>query len=195
MNKSNEVSSVDDLISRYIPRMGKLIYINNIEAHDLVYLKETMTIDNLKSMTCRPVKERNQSEYIEMCQRQKRNKDLFVAGVFHKETDELVGKVSIFDYNTRNKSVEVGYYIIDKYRKLGYAYETLRIICDLLFLKLSLNKVYAQTGDFNKGSKALLERVGFKVDGILREHHELDGVFYDDYIYSFLRSEWSSKNT
>ncbi|MEH2115208.1 MAG: GNAT family protein [Nostoc sp.] len=34
------------------------------------------------------------------------------------------------------------------------------------------------------------EKLGFHRDGILREHHELDGKLWDDYIYSILRSEW-----
>lgn len=68
--------------------------------------------------------------------------------------------------------------------------EAIKIILNLLFLKTDINKVYAQTASFNNDSNALLKLNNFKLDGVLREHHELNQVFYDDYIYSILRNEF-----
>ena len=61
---------------------------------------------------------------------------------------------------------------------------------DYLFTTTELNKLYCQTAAFNIGSVKLLEKLSFHRDGILREHHELDGKLWDDYIYSILRSDW-----
>ena len=58
---------------------------------------------------------------------------------------------------------------------------------------MTLNKLYCQTGAFNLPSIKLLEKLNFHRDGILREHHELDGKLWDDYIYSVLRREWTEK--
>jgi [ribosomal protein S5]-alanine N-acetyltransferase len=62
-----------------------------------------------------------------------------------------------------------------------------------LFEHYDLNKVYCQTAGFNEPSVRLLEKFGFHRDATLREHHELDGVFYDDYIYSILKREFVGK--
>ena len=35
----------------------------------------------------------------------------------------------------------------------------------------------------------MLKSCGFKLDGCLREHHELDGILYDDNIQSILKSK------
>ena len=63
---------------------------------------------------------------------------------------------------------------------------------DLIFAMTEINKLYCQTGAFNEPSIRLLERLGLHRDAILREHHELDGKLWDDYIYSILRREWKT---
>lgn len=192
MSKKN-TAGIRSLLSEGIPLTGEVIKIKEIGVEELLSIRETMTMDKLRQMTCRPVVAKTTVEYKKLYNRQKENPDMFVGGIYHSISMELIGKISVFDHNTRNKSVEIGYYIIEEHRKKGYAYEALSILCDMLLGKMALNKVYAQTGAFNKGSKLLLERVGFCLDGVLREHHELNGAFYDDLIYSYLRKEWIEK--
>lgn len=66
--------------------------------------------------------------------------------------------------------------------------QALSALCSMLLLEFGLNKLYAQTGAFNAPSIRLLERVGFRQEGVLRQHHELNGVLWDDAIFS-LRSK------
>ena len=61
---------------------------------------------------------------------------------------------------------------------------------DHFFATTNLNKLYCQTASFNRPSVKLLERLGLHLDAVLREHHELDGRLYDDYVFSMLRREW-----
>ena len=35
----------------------------------------------------------------------------------------------------------------------------------------------------------MLQKLNFKRDGVLRRHHELNGEWYDDYIFSLLSNE------
>ncbi|WP_115840406.1 GNAT family N-acetyltransferase [Gottschalkia purinilytica] len=55
---------------------------------------------------------------------------------------------------------------------------------------LNINKITAQVGSFNIESNMLLKSLGFRLDGVLREHHDLDGKLYDDYVYSLLKREY-----
>lgn len=102
---------------------------------------------------------------------------------------QLLGRIRYFNLNTRNRSVEIGYLLAREFRGQGYASEALGLLLEHLFGELGLNKVYAQTGEFNTASIALLERSGFKQDARLRQHHVLDGTFYDDLIYSLLAED------
>ena len=63
---------------------------------------------------------------------------------------------------------------------------------DEAFAEGELNKLYCQTASFNLPSIRLLEGLRLTRDGVLRAHHELDGVLHDDYIYSLLREEWEA---
>jgi [ribosomal protein S5]-alanine N-acetyltransferase len=66
----------------------------------------------------------------------------------------------------------------------------LTMIINHLFSSTNLNKLYCQTAAFNIASIKLLYKLKFHQDAVLREHHELDGKLWDDYIYSILRREW-----
>lgn len=104
--------------------------------------------------------------------------------------EELVGRFSYFDFNPRNHSAEFGYTVNPKFRRRGIGTKMLAIAVTHLFSMTTLNKLYCQTAAFNLASIKLLERLNFHQDGVLREHHELDGKLWDDYIYSVLRREW-----
>jgi [ribosomal protein S5]-alanine N-acetyltransferase len=104
--------------------------------------------------------------------------------------DEIVGRFQYFDINVRNRSAECRYTVNPKFRKQGIGTKMLGVAVTHLFSTTSLNKLYCQTAAFNMASIKLLEKLNFYQDGILRQHHELDGELWDDYIYSILRDEW-----
>ena len=104
--------------------------------------------------------------------------------------DELVGKFQYFDFNVRNRSAEFGYTVNPQFRQRGVGTKMLTTIIDHLFLSTNLNKLYCQTAAFNVASIKLLQKLKFHQDAVLREHHELNGKLWDDYIYSVIRREW-----
>jgi RimJ/RimL family protein N-acetyltransferase len=42
----------------------------------------------------------------------------------------------------------------------------------------------------NKRSQKLIRRLGFKREGVLRDHYFIEGRFLDDVIFSLLKEEW-----
>jgi [ribosomal protein S5]-alanine N-acetyltransferase len=104
--------------------------------------------------------------------------------------DGLAGRFSYFDLNPRNHSAEFGYTVNPQLRRRGIGTKMLSIAITHLFSTTTLNKLYCQTAAFNIASIRLLEKLNFHQDGVLREHHQLDGKLWDDFIYSILRREW-----
>jgi ribosomal-protein-alanine N-acetyltransferase len=115
---------------------------------------------------------------------------------FHENFSRLepVGRFIYFDLNSRNRSTEFGYFVSPDHRNQGIGTTMLTFALDHLFATTDLNKLYCQTAAFNVPSVRLLEKLNFHKDGILREHHELDGTLWDDYVYSMLRREWTLSN-
>ncbi len=138
-------------------------------------------VSRLDERTCRPI----------LNGKPTRRSDEVVTFSFRMDgIDELVGRFSYFDMNVRSHSAEFGYMVNPQYRRRGIATEILNTAITHLFSTTILNKLYCQTGAFNVASIKLLEKLNFHQDGVLREHHELDGKVWDDYIYSVLRREW-----
>ncbi|NLI78529.1 MAG: GNAT family N-acetyltransferase [Candidatus Riflebacteria bacterium] len=106
---------------------------------------------------------------------------------------KAVGRFTWFDVNPRNRSAEFGYLVHPAWRGKGLGLELVRQAVSHLFRTTRLNKLYCQTAAFNLPSVRVLERLGFHLDGRLREHHELDGVLHDDLVYSMLRREWPGR--
>lgn len=69
-----------------LPMTGEKIVLSNIKLSDLIKVKK------LASDTC--------------C----------ILGVYDKLSGEIAGYVSIFDYNPRNREVEIGYHLIEEFR-------------------------------------------------------------------------------
>ena len=145
--------------------------------------------------TCRPIPRETADEAVAAYRQSPKAK---IEGDFAVERvadGRLVGRVRYFNLNPRNRSAEIGYAIGPAYQGEGYATEALGQLLALLFNDHSLNKVYAQTGEFNEASIALLGHWGFQQDGRLRQHHELNGEFFDDLIFSLLAEEYGQRQT
>lgn len=104
--------------------------------------------------------------------------------------NQLIGEISVYDLNPKNRSAGIGYLTGVDYRQHGYTKEALRLLLNYLFKDIGLNKVMADTGAFNQASIALLKSLRFQQDGCLREHQLLNGVLHDQLLFSVLADEW-----
>lgn len=116
---------------------------------------------------------------------------LITLSFFLQNGEKPVGKMSFFDFNSRNRSAEFGYMVDPAQRGRGIATKMLRLGLQKIFRDENLNKLYCQTAEFNIPSIKLLKKSGFHLDGTLREHHELDGKLYSDLVFSILRCEFA----
>lgn len=107
------------------------------------------------------------------------------------KSNRLIGACGIDDIKLRNKKGELGYCLNKKYWGKGYATETAEALLKLGFDDLELHRIHARCDTRNKKSEKVLERIGMKREGVLREHKMIDGRWRSSYIYSILKSEYS----
>ena len=94
----------------------------------------------------------------------------------------------------KDRHAEIGILIGDeKSRGKGYATEAIRLVADHAFNKLNLRKLYTGMVKGNEASKRAFEKVGFRIEGTLREHFYLNGKYLDCYRMGLLRSEYIKK--
>lgn len=182
-----------DIIYKKFPIITERLCIKKINADELIMIRAETNYKDIYIMTCRPVIKREENELAEFYNHIIEKQNAIIFSISRVEDGELIAKVSFSDYNPRNRSMELGYYMIPRFRKYGYMSEALTDLFNILFGIMKINKIYAQTASFNEESIQLLGKMSFKKDGILRNHHELNGKLYDDYIFSILNKEWSDR--
>ncbi len=112
--------------------------------------------------------------------------------VIEKSTRKAVGMTTFLNIDSDNRRVEIG---ATWYRKRVQR-SALNTECKLLLLtyafeRLSCIAVEFRTHFFNRQSRAGIERLGAKLDGILRQHQiGRDGVLRDTCVYSIIDHEW-----
>lgn len=72
----------------------------------------------------------------------------------------------------------------------GYSEDACRVLFDYGFKELALNKIWTEIYVFDKKKKKLYDKLGMKVDGILRQNYFYDRKYWDSYILSVLASDW-----
>ena len=159
-----------------LPRPAGPVRLERIGLDGLMALRARQDAEGFGALTCRPLRTRTETEKRALYRAALDNPDMLLCGICLPGRAEPVGKLTASDFNPRNRSAELGYYLVPEFRGRGYMRAALLAFCGLLLEGLGLNKVYAQTGSFNAPSAALLEACGFRRDGVLREHHEQDGA-------------------
>jgi len=114
-------------------------------------------------------------------------------GITTKFDGQIIGTCG---YNTGlNKDSfigEIGYELGKEYWGFGYMQETLQALIEYGFQCMNLNRIEAYVMVENTVSLNLLNKLGFKREGILREHGYYKDSFWDEVICSLLKKEWES---
>ena len=70
---------------------------------------------------------------------------------------------------------ELGYWLAKNHRGRGVMTRAVRIICSFGFQKLKLRRIYATVFSRNKASARVLEKAGFRFEGVLRKENMKKG--------------------
>lgn len=169
--------------------VGKKVYLRVAEPDDYLDIQRWFLISDPQAMSCRPIPLMTPAQRVERMKKKEVSEKNGQFAIITREDDRLVGHTTFFDYNSLNRSAEIGILIDPEVRRTGYAKDALTALIRYLFLDKDLNKVYAQTAGFNEASRKLLESLEFHLDGTLRRHHRYREELHDDLIFSMLKFE------
>lgn len=95
------------------------------------------------------------------------NKDAWV--VIEKNTREPIGYITVDIPYQQLKIGEVAYAFGEKFQGRGYAQEAVACVLKEYFLKRELYMIEAKYNETNVASAKLLQKMGFRIDGRLRD--------------------------
>jgi len=87
--------------------------------------------------------------------------------------------------------LELTYGLVPSERGKGYCTEAAQLMVDYLFLTKNIARIQATTHTKNVISQRVLEKVGFKREGVPRKTYYCRGKWTDMFIFSILREEWN----
>ncbi|HSX59569.1 MAG TPA: GNAT family N-acetyltransferase [Tahibacter sp.] len=104
--------------------------------------------------------------------------------------DTLVGIVTLFAVNRGQQRAEAGYQLDPSHWGQGYAQEALRAALGYGFDALELRRVEADIDPRNEPSCRLVERLGFRREGLMRERWRVNDEITDTAFYGLLAREF-----
>jgi N-acetyltransferase len=109
-----------------------------------------------------------------------------------RDGDQVVGSTRFMNIDTANHRVEIGTTWIAKSWQRSFVNTHAKfLMLRHAFEELGCNAVEIRTHSLNDQSRAAIERLGAKLDGILRRHMIMpDGHIRDTAVYSILPEEW-----
>ena len=102
----------------------------------------------------------------------------------------FVGMVGLHSVDWANRRTSIGYWLAERARGRGVISASARALVDFAIRDLELNRVEIRCGVDNVSSRAIAERLGFRLEGTARQDMLLNGRYVDLVIYAMLACEW-----
>ena len=106
------------------------------------------------------------------------------------DSDRLIGKITLFGISEQNRRAEIGYILRRDQWGRGLMSEALAEILDYAFDEVGLHRIEADTDPANRPSLALLEKFGFRREGLFRDRWYIGGRWHDSVMLGLLEEDY-----
>jgi RimJ/RimL family protein N-acetyltransferase len=114
----------------------------------------------------------------------------FQFAVALRSAGQLIGDCAAMPRADDPRQCEIGFTMSLEHQGHGYATEAVGLLLNYLFTQRGKHRISAYCDARNAASVALLERVGMRREGHLRESTWAKGEWTDDLVYALLVNEW-----
>lgn len=115
----------------------------------------------------------------------------FSLAIVIKDGDQHIGNCGFNDIDYVNRKAVFGILIGEKDQwEKGYGPEAARLIVDYGFKQLGMHRISLEVYSHNARAQRAYKKVGFVLEGRMRESYFRDGCYYDTLIMAILEAEW-----
>jgi RimJ/RimL family protein N-acetyltransferase len=177
---------------------GKRVRLRRIEREDLPSYTEWMNDPELRAHLAQiyPLSQAQEEQWFEATLRLEPALQPFaiearLATRRSRSDFTLVGTIALHNLDWRNRSSELGLFLGPRtlWGK-GYGTEALRLFAAFAFGELNLHRLWLRVYDDNARARRCYEKVGFRLEGQLRQDRFHDGRYHDSVVMGLLRDEW-----
>lgn len=103
---------------------------------------------------------------------------------------KAAGSIGLFvGQDVYRRSAEIGYWLAEEYWGKGIMSQAVSLLCREGFEAFDLARIYAEPFARNAGSRRVLEKAGFSLEGVMRKGVVKNGQLQDYCMYGLLRED------
>ncbi len=115
--------------------------------------------------------------------------DLYNFAIEKKTDGKYIGGCGINNIDWKNSVATVGIFLGKEFLSQGYGTDAMKVLVEFIFNQVNIHKVVLHVFSFNKRAIRSYEKVGFKIEGTLKEQIFRDGKYHDEIIMGILRGD------
>lgn len=127
--------------------------------------------------------------FMRYCVQSYQDKTSYQWGMERRDTHELIGNISVVHINEGIAEMGLGWVLSRKYWGQGYMPEAAKKVIDFLFDEVAVNRIFATHDARNLKSGRVMQKVGMKYEGTLRQSTRNNQGIVDLSHYAILRSD------
>jgi RimJ/RimL family protein N-acetyltransferase len=104
---------------------------------------------------------------------------------------KLIGVCGLTHIDWKNRSTELSWYIGDgDFKKKGLGRRIIYLLCEYCFVEVGLHRFWGEVYVIDGGLIPMYEKLGFGIDGYVRDTYWWDGQWWPSAMISILDTEW-----
>lgn len=139
--------------------------------------------NNLTNKIPYPYTERDAEIFLKFIERDKHHKAFAIE--FNREFCGIIGLIKQQD--VREKSAEIGYWIGEPFWNKGITTEAVKLITEYGFSNLNIIRIYSTVFEYNIASMKVLEKNGYKKEGVFKKAIFKNNKIWDEHRYFKLK--------
>jgi len=173
---------------------GKLVRLRALTSADLPKLVEWRNDPEIKALLggwSFPTSLEDEQIWLEKARTDSSTRRLAIETL---ENGRYIGNIGLYQIDWKNRKAEYAILIGDKSAwGKGYALDASIALLEFAFRELNLHRIYLHVLAHHERAIRLYEKIGFQIEGRLREDNFRDGAYRDTLVMSILASEFSSR--
>lgn len=112
--------------------------------------------------------------------------------LIERASNAVIGSIAFHNWYPVHRRSEIGYAMGgESHKGKGFMSEAIGPVIAFGFEEMDLNRIEAFIHPQNVASLKLVERIGFRQEGWLHEHHCVDGAPGDSLVFGLLRKDYA----
>jgi ribosomal-protein-alanine N-acetyltransferase len=134
-----------------------------------------------------------QRDEIAQCANDARLDRRYAFGIFLSPGGDIVGRIALSNVARGAwQNATIGYYVDGRHQGRGYATEAIRLVLRFAFKEADLHRVQAGVVPENRASARVLEKAGFRPEGLAARYININGRWRDHLIFAITREDWDA---